>query len=119
MEMEGVRSKPEAYHVAIERATGRFARSDTLATPRRHPASHGCVLVVCHDLEPFETGNGMARTRCSTVSALVGMPRRCSSRAPASPPQETPPWAVPSRTGRVGLECPRLGRADRCVSQYD
>jgi hypothetical protein len=49
MEMEGVRSKPEAYHVAIERATGRFARSDILATPRRprHPtgASWSCATI--------------------------------------------------------------------------
>jgi hypothetical protein len=115
--MEGVRSKSEAYHVAIERATGRFAWSDTLATPRRHPTSHGCVLVVCHDLEPFETGNGMARTRCGTVSALAGMPRRCVSRAPASPPQETPtpPWAVARRRVRRTRGASRFGKGSANV----
>ena len=37
-----------------------------------------------------QAGSGIARTSRSTVSALVGMPRMCSRRAPASPPQVTP-----------------------------
>lgn len=66
------------------------------------------------------SGSGRARANRSTVSVLGGIPGRCSSRAPAPPPQVTPTW--PQAVTAAGCAAPagaaRPGRPLRTCAEH-